>query len=44
MKRCPSALQEEDNDNAQFLLDNLDPVTFEHISEYLLINLAWSVK
>ena len=34
MKKCPEALQEEDHDNAQLLLDNIDLTTFEEISEY----------
>ena len=33
MKKCPEAIQEEDHDNAQLLLDNIDLMTFEEISE-----------
>jgi hypothetical protein len=28
MKKCPEAVQEDDNDNAQLLLDNIDGATF----------------
>ena len=33
MKKCPEALQEEDNDNAQLLLDNIDSATFDELGE-----------
>ena len=36
-RRCPEAFQEEDNDNAQLLLDNLDAPTFEEAREYVLL-------
>lgn len=33
MKKCPEALQEDDNDNAQLLLDNIDISTFDEVVE-----------
>lgn len=32
-QKCPSAVLEEDNDNAQLVLDYLDAVTFEETME-----------
>lgn len=34
MRKCPEAFQEEDNDNAQLILDNLDAGTFEEANEF----------
>lgn len=35
MRGCPEAFVEEDNDNAQLILDNLDENTFNQVSRYV---------
>lgn len=34
MRKCPDAFEEQDNDNAQLLLDNLELPLFEELNEY----------
>jgi hypothetical protein len=33
MQKCPEAVQLEDSEHAQLLLDNLDGATFEEVNE-----------
>ena len=41
MRKCPDAFEEQDNDNAQLLLDNLDLSVFEELNEYFRVHLEW---
>lgn len=33
MRKCPAAFHEEENDNAQLLVDNIDAATFAELNE-----------